>query len=132
MAQIRLDVNYVVRSPAFFVLLLLGVVNAVPSAWFGNDWYGIGSYPATRLVLQALQGAFSTFPIIIAIYYAGELVWRDRDRRVHEIIDAAPTPDWVHLVPKIAAITLVLAATVAVAVLSGVPHRVVGAGDARL
>ena len=50
-------------------------------------------------------------PIIIAIYYAGELVWRDRERRMHEIVDATAAPDWAHLAPKILAITLVLLAT---------------------
>ena len=53
-------------------------------------------------------GSFTLFPIIIAIYYAGELVWRDRERRIHEIVDATAAPDWAFLVPKIVAITLVL------------------------
>ena len=39
---------------------------------------------------------------------AGELVWRDRDRRTHEIIDATPSPDWMFLVPKTMAVTLVI------------------------
>ena len=56
--------------------------------------------------MQALQGAFTIMPIIIAIFYAGELVWRDRERRLHEIVDATAAPDWAHLLPKILAITL--------------------------
>jgi ABC-2 type transport system permease protein len=115
----RFDMSFVFRSPAFFVLLFIGVINAGFSVWFVGEFYGSDSYPATRLVVQALQGAFTIMPIIIAIYYAGELVWRDRDRRMHEIIDATSAPDWVHLVPKILAIALVLAATSMVAVFTG-------------
>jgi len=61
----------------------------------------------TRLMVVNLNDAFTIIPIIIAIFYAGELVWRDRDRRVHEIVDATPAPDWAFIVPKVLAITLV-------------------------
>jgi ABC-2 type transport system permease protein len=115
----RFDMAFVFRSPAFFVLLAMGLFNAGGSMWFAGEYYGSGSYPATRLMVQALNGAFTLMPIIIAIFYAGELVWRDRDRRMHEIVDATAAPDWAHLAPKILAITLVLAATAGVAVLAG-------------
>ena len=118
-ALARFDMAFVFRSPAFFVLLLIGVINAGLSAWFVGEWYGSDSYPATRLIVQALAGAFTIMPIIIAIYYGGELVWRDRDRRMHEIVDATSAPDWTHLVPKIIAIALVLAASSLVAVATG-------------
>jgi ABC-2 type transport system permease protein len=118
-ALARFDMAFVLRSPAFFVLLFIGVLNAGGSAWFTNEWYGSPSYPVTRLMVQALQGAFNLMTIIIAIYYAGELVWRDRERRIHEIVDATAAPGWAHLVPKIGAIALVLTATGLVAVLTG-------------
>ena len=118
-ALARFDMAFVFRSPAFFVLLLLGVINTSLSAWNVDQFYGSGAYPVTRLMVQALIGAFSFMQIIIAIYYGGELVWRDRDRRMHEIIDATSAPDWTHLVPKIVAIALVLAATCGVAIVTG-------------
>jgi aminopeptidase N len=118
-ALARFDMAFVFRSPAFFVLLFIGVINAGGSAWYTGEWYGASNIPVTRLMVQALQGAFTLMPIIIAIYYGGELVWRDRERRIHEIVDATAAPDWVHLVPKIAAIAMVLVATSLVAVLTG-------------
>jgi ABC-2 type transport system permease protein len=118
-ALARFDMSYVFRSPAFYVLLFIGVINAGFSAWFVGEFYGSASFPATRLMVQALQGAFSIMPIIIAIYYGGELVWRDRERRLHEIIDATAAPDWTHLLPKVVAIALVLTATSCVAVATG-------------
>jgi ABC-2 type transport system permease protein len=119
MALAKFDAAFVFRSPAFFVLLFIGVINAGFSAWFVGDFYGSASVPATRLMVQALQGAFNIMPIIIAIYYGGELVWRDRERRLHEMVDATAAPDWAHLLPKIAAIALVLLATALVAVATG-------------
>jgi aminopeptidase N len=119
LALARFDMAFVFRSPAFFVLLFIGVINAGIAAWFAGEFYGSGSWPVTRLMVQALQGSYTFMPIIIAIYYAGELVWRDRERRLHEMVDATAAPDWAHLVPKIAAIALVLAASSFVAVLTG-------------
>ncbi|MFZ5548988.1 MAG: M1 family aminopeptidase [Pseudomonadota bacterium] len=117
-ALARFDAVFVFRSPAFFVLLFIGVINAGFSLWFTGEWYGSTAHPVTRLMVQALQGAFTIMPIIIAIYYAGELVWRDRERRLHEIVDATAAPDWTHLLPKIVAIALVLTATSVVAMLT--------------
>ncbi len=118
-ALARFDMAFVMRSPAFFVLLVIGVLNAGGAAWNANEWYGSPSLPVTRLMVQVLQGAFSIMPIIIAIYYAGELVWRDRERRIHEMVDATAAPGWAHLVPKIGAIAGVLIASGLVAVLTG-------------
>jgi hypothetical protein len=59
-------------------------------------------------MIKTLFAQFTTFPLVIAAYYAGELVWRDRERRVHEILDATPAADWAFLAPKIIAITIVL------------------------
>jgi aminopeptidase N len=118
-ALARFDMGHVFRSPAFFVLLFIGVINAGFGTWFMGEFYGGSPYPVTRLMAQALQGSFTFMPMIIAIYYGGELVWRDRERRLHEIVDATAAPDWTHLLPKIVAIALVLAASSAVAVLTG-------------
>ena len=116
----RFDMAFVFKSPAFFVLVGLGMINATASLLFAARYYGSGTYPVTRVVVEALTGAFTIFPVIIAVFYAGELVWRDRDRKVHEIVDATAAPDWAHMVPKIVAITLVLGATSLAAIAAGV------------
>jgi ABC-2 type transport system permease protein len=118
MRLVRFDMAFVFRSPAFFVLLGIGVLNSGGSLWFSGEMYGSGSYPVPRLMVQTLQGAFTLMPIIIAIFYAGELVWRDRERRLHEIVDATAAPDWSHLLPKVLAITVVLTVSALVAVVT--------------
>jgi len=118
-ALARFEMAHVFRSPAFFVLLAVGVFNAVAGLWDAGRFYGGEVWPVTRLVVNTLEGAFGIIPIIIAIYYGGELVWRERERRTHEIVDATPAPDWAFLLPKIIAIALVLVATALAAVATG-------------
>jgi ABC-2 type transport system permease protein len=119
-ALAKFDVAAAIRSPAFIVLLGVGFVNSLGSLWYADEFYGNTIHPVTRVMIEALQGAFTIIPLIIAIYYAGELVWRDRDRRVHEIIDSTPAPDWAFVVPKILAISIVLFSTLAASVLAAI------------
>ncbi|PSS57659.1 aminopeptidase, partial [Ensifer sp. NM-2] len=81
---------------------------------------GADIYPVTRWAIQTVEGAFTFIVILIAIYYSGELVWRERDRKTHEIVDATAAPDWTFVVPKTAAIALVLISTLAFAVLGAI------------
>jgi aminopeptidase N len=122
----RLDMGQVFKSPAYFVLLALGLANAMGALWFATDAgrYGGVVYPVTRVLLQPLLGSFGLIPMIIAIYYSGELVWREREKKTHEIIDATPVPDWAFVAPKTLAISLVLVSTLLVSVVAAMLSQV--------
>jgi ABC-type transport system involved in multi-copper enzyme maturation permease subunit len=83
-----------------FVLLLGGDIGEI---------YGTRTYPVTYKVLETLGGTFALFVLIVIIFYSGELVWMERDRRTHQLHDAAPVPTWVPLLAKLAALTLTVA-----------------------
>ena len=110
----------VFKSPAYVVLILLAMAFAVAVLFFTGEIYGAPILLVTRVVIDALTGTFGLISMVIAIYYAGELVWRDRDRKVHEIVDASSTPDWTFLIPKTLALGLVLISTLLIGVLAGV------------
>jgi ABC-2 type transport system permease protein len=118
-AMVRFDMRSVFRSPAFFVMIGIGFLNAMGSVWVKDSLFGTPIYPVTTAMITALTGSFIVMALIIAIFYAGELVWRDRERRIHEIVDACPTPEWVFVLPKIIAIAVVLLVTVAISVAAG-------------
>ena len=107
-ALTRFDVLTAIRSPAFVVLLGITFINAVVGLWYAGDDSVSVIYPVTRVMIQTLREQFTLFPLLIAAFYAGELVWRDRERRVYEIVDATPSSDLAFLLPKILAIAIVL------------------------
>jgi aminopeptidase N len=119
-ARTRFDMGQVFKSPVFWILLGLGLANAAGGLWETTDdgRYGGVLLPVTRIMIPTLEGSFTFFAVIIAAYYAGELVWRDRERRVSEMIDATPAPDWTFIVPKTAAVSLVLIATLIASVVA--------------
>ncbi len=115
----RFEMGQVFKSPAFFVLMALGLFNAMGSLVDLSEAFGTPVYPVTRVVISLMVGTFGFIPVIVAIYYAGELVWRERDRKTHEIIDASAIPDWAYVLPKALAVTLVLFCTLAISVVGG-------------
>ena len=111
LSRCRFEMALVFRSPAFLVLLLVGIFNSLGGLLFANEMFGAPIRQLTFAVIGTLQGSFTIIPLIIAIYYSGELVWRDRERGMHEIVDATSLPNWAYLIPKVLAITGVLFAT---------------------
>ncbi len=114
------EMALIFKSPAYVVLIVLGLTFAIANLLFTGEIYGAPILLVTRVVITTLIGAFGLISMIVAIYYSGELVWRDRERRVHEIVDASSTPDWTFLVPKTLALALVLISTLVVGVIAGV------------
>lgn len=119
-ARVGFDFAQVFRSPAFFVLLALGMFNAIGGLWFSEGGYGVNIYPVTRQTIGTLIGAFSFIPMIVSIYYSGELVWRERDRKTEEIIDSTPAPDWAFVAPKVLAMALIFFCLLVASVLGAV------------
>jgi ABC-2 type transport system permease protein len=124
-ARTRLELVQVFRSPAYIVLLALGLFNAMAALTDLGEIFGTPVMPVTRIVIQLMLGSFTIIPIIIAIYYGGELVWRERDRKTHEIIDASAVPDWAFAVPKTLAVALVLLSTLLISVIGGMIMQLV-------
>lgn len=113
------EVRQVLFSPAMVVLMAWGLFTTF-SVLSSRDTPGRPTFPTTLTLIPNIQEAFAQLLIVIAIYYAGELVWRERDRRVHEIVDATPLPNWAYVVPKSLAMAVVLFAIVLVNVAAAV------------
>ncbi|HET7228764.1 MAG TPA: M1 family aminopeptidase [Longimicrobium sp.] len=118
----RFEVRQVVLSPALAVVLAWGVITTF-YALSARDDAGRPSYPTTLTLIPHIAEAFARVLVVIAIFYAGELVWRERDRRIHEIVDATPMPAWAYVVPKTIAMALVLVAVVLVNVAASVAFQ---------
>jgi ABC-type transport system involved in multi-copper enzyme maturation permease subunit len=115
----RFEARQVVLSPALVVVMAWGLFTTFYSLSSRDD-AGRPTYPTTLTLIPHIEDAFSVVLLVIAIFYAGELVWRERDRRIHEIVDATPLPNWAYVVPKTLAMALVLMAIMMVNVAASV------------
>jgi ABC-2 type transport system permease protein len=79
-----------------------------------NETYKV--FPVTYAIIELLRGTLNYFILIIIAYFAGVLVWKDRDERMDDILDATPAPEWVSYAARLATlIGVVLALQVAAA-----------------
>lgn len=104
----RFEVRQVALSPAFIVLMAWGMYITLLVLTTQRDPDGRPTYPTTLSMIPEIAEGMGMVPLIVAIFYAGELVWRERDRRMHELVDASPMPSWVYVVSKMLAMGLVL------------------------
>lgn len=119
LSRTKAEIMQVVKSPGLIVILILAVLNTIGELWTARTMYGTPSYPLTANVIGSISNSFALFLLMIAIFYGGELVWRERDRKFNEIIDSTPVADWIMIVPKILAILLVLVFVNLTGVLTG-------------
>jgi len=121
--RLKLETVLVIKSPGLMVLLLIGVTLTAVNLAFSQSPYGTASYPLTANIITTVTGSMFLFTLIVAVFYGGELVWRERDVKIGEIIDAAPVPGWVMFVPKILAIFSVLLAMSLTGMATGVAFQ---------
>ena len=107
------------------MLLLLALSLTAINLSFSQTAYGTPSYPLTANVIGTVIGSVTLFSLIVAVFYGGELVWRERDVKINEIIDAAPVPGWAMFVPKALAIFAVLLAMSLAGMLAGVLYQLI-------
>ncbi|MGF1508775.1 MAG: ABC transporter permease/M1 family aminopeptidase [Myxococcota bacterium] len=123
--RVRFEATAVLKNVAFWILLAVGVLNTLGSLLNLDVLYGTPSYPMTRVMLESIRGAFGIIPLIIAVYYASELVWRERAVGVSEVVDATPTPSWVFVLSKFLALSMVVASLFLVAIMTAVVVQLV-------
>ena len=120
-SQIRMDVRGVLRSIPFYVLLAFGMFNVI-GAFLGalSQLYGTPVLPVTPVMIRVIDGAFLFVVLIVIVYYAGELVHRERQHRVAGILDATPYPSWIMVLSKVGALWFVIAALLLVVMVTSI------------
>jgi hypothetical protein len=114
----RLETRTIMNSTPFIVLLILGIIMVVTTAYVIGEVRGTPTYPVTRLMLRSIGIGMSLFLTITIIFYSGEAVRLERVLRLDGITDALPVPDWVYLGSKLLALLAVAVIFVAFGVIS--------------
>ena len=114
------EARSVIKSIPFIVILAMAVANTLGSMINQGAIYGADLLPVTRAMIDAINSAFTFMILMIVIYYSAEIVWRERQVRNHEIIDATPAPSWVFVTSKLLAMFIIVLAMFLVSILTAV------------
>lgn len=108
-----------VKNVYFAVIALAGVLALVAGALDLGSIYGTNTYPVTYQVLDLIRDVFALFMLVVTTFYAGELVWREREARMAQMMDALPVPNWLPLLGKVLGLVGLQAVMLAIAMATG-------------
>jgi hypothetical protein len=121
----RLQFTETVKNVFFAVLALAGAIFSFIAASGLLNPGAIPVYPVTYRMTEQGGGGFTVFALAIITFYAGELVWRERDANMAQIADATPAPRWVMFSSKLGALMLVQVILMFLVMLTGMLVQVI-------
>ena len=119
-AIVRRSFWYVVRDVYFYAIVGASILFLVVAASQAGQIYGTPVQPVTYQVLGQLSSQFTLFMVILITFYAGQLVWRERDVSMQQVHDALPLPSSLTLAAKGVALGLVCAVLMLVVLVTGI------------
>ncbi|MEF8817955.1 MAG: hypothetical protein V5A58_14285, partial [Salinibacter sp.] len=117
---VRRSFLYVVRDVYFYAIIGASVIFLLVAASQTGKMFGTPIQPVTYQVLEPLSGQFTLFMVILITFYAGQLVWRERDVKMQQVHDALPLPTSLTAAAKGVALALVCAVLMLVVLVTGV------------
>ena len=90
----------------FLMILACGMLYILAVSPQVSKLYGTETWPVTYLVLEVLGGQFGLFMILVIGLYSGELVWKDREQRMDELIDSKPVSNLYLYLSKLGCLAL--------------------------
>ncbi len=98
----KVNFHSILKSVTFKILFVFCLILMITDLVYGFSYYGLKVYPVTYKLIGVIEGgASSIFMMIIIIFFSGELIWRDRQHRINEVIDATPHTSVISLVAKV-------------------------------
>ncbi|MDP1744741.1 MAG: ABC transporter permease, partial [Bacteroidota bacterium] len=103
----KFEFNKIVKSIFFLIIIALSILSFVAVSSQLGLIYGTSTFPVTYQILQVGAGIFQFFMIILIVFYAGIVVWRERDAKVDELVGVSPLAPWVSFASKLTALVSV-------------------------
>ncbi|NOU58447.1 ABC transporter permease/M1 family aminopeptidase [Marinifilum caeruleilacunae] len=117
---LRFESSKLFRNSYFWLISLIMVVFLFVASKGIGKMYDTNTYPVTYQVLGIFGGSIQFFIFIIVLLFSGEMMWRDRDHKLHEIFHTYPLPRWLSLISKIVALSLGIAFIKLILIVCGV------------
>ncbi len=125
-SQLRTDIGGVVKSVPFYALLGFGALNVWGGFQGATSAFGTPTLPTTSALLRAIGSNYLFFILLIIIYFAGEIVHRERQTKVAEVVDSMPFPNVIMVLSKIGALWFIVTALLVFGMLAAMLTQVFG------
>ena len=103
-----LEVRQTLRNIFFLAFLFAIALYMGMDAWYADRSYETGIHPVTGNMLETVTSSlFSILSMVLIVFLAGEIVWRERQSKMEGIYDAFPIGNGVIFWSKFASLLLV-------------------------
>ena len=121
LSSVKIHLAGIFKGTVFIVILVAGLLNCVPSmALNAREGFGNSTLPVTYWLLEMIASSLYMFLIALITYYAGVLIWKDRDAHMDEITDSLPIPEWISYAARFTALAVMVMLVQFLALVSGI------------
>jgi hypothetical protein len=85
-----------------------------------SEGFGLRSLPVTYNIIDLIRGSMYVFLIAIITFFSGELVWKEREARADDVLDALPHPTWIMYTAKLTSLLFTVAGLLVVSMAAGI------------
>ncbi|WP_025663846.1 ABC transporter permease/M1 family aminopeptidase [Aquimarina megaterium] len=104
-----LDTKMIITGIPFLVIMLLWIAMIVLA--FNNSVRSFGiygnRYPTTDLFIGLIHEILPIMGLLLIVFYTGEVVWKSRSNKFHEIIEATPIKNSTFFISKYITIAII-------------------------
>lgn len=97
----------ILKNRYFIAILFAGIAFLFSSSINLGSLYGTNTYPVTYQVVDLLDVQFFVFILIVITFFAGELIWRERDSKLNEMFDTLPISNTLVFTAKFSALIFI-------------------------
>lgn len=115
---VRIEYRRLLKSIVFIIITCFALINCLSALIFSaRQGFGLTTRPVTYMLIQIITGTLYLFLVALITFFAGVLVWEERDARTDEVSDALPVPEWPSFLAKFIALMTAIASILLVVML---------------
>ena len=112
-----IEFKNIIRSTFFIIMALLATVMLAAASIIADRMEETPTYMVTYKLVEIASGSVGFFIMIFLVFYSGTLIWRERDRKMDELIGVTPVSNGLLFFSKfiglaMACLSLYIAASV--------------------
>lgn len=118
-----IDFSMVVKHAVFKVMALLIVLIFVFTLYSKTEYLGLSALPTTGYIVHMAGDIRDLFIYLLLIFLSGELVWRARQHRFADVLNAAPHTTISSLISKVLVLVMIGSFLILILAITGVLNQ---------
>ncbi len=104
LARTGFELRQVLLTPSFLILVIMLTTLLVSMLFIPNGMFGTPIWPLTQSMVRYIQGALGIVVMIVITFYSAEVIWREREIGMGDVIDSLPVNNLSFWLSKLIAV----------------------------